>query len=84
MCAMPTVDKGLNVLLKGQGINIWCIANATFYNISAISWWSVLLVEEIGVPQKTIDLAQVTDKLYHIMLYRVHSPSDSNFSGDSH
>ena len=24
--------------------------NATFNNISAISWWSVLLVEEIGVP----------------------------------
>ena len=24
--------------------------NATFNNISAISWWSVLLVEETGVP----------------------------------
>ena len=26
------------------------VFNATFYNISAISWRSVLLVEEIGVP----------------------------------
>jgi len=26
------------------------VFNATFNNISAISWWSVLLVEESGVP----------------------------------
>jgi hypothetical protein len=26
--------------------------NATFNNISDISWWSVLLVEETGVPEK--------------------------------
>ena len=35
----------------------------TFNNISVISWRSVLLVEE------TTDLSQVTDKLYHIILY---------------
>ena len=40
------------------------VFNATFNNISDISW-SVLLVEE------TIDLPQVTD-IHHIMLYRVH------------
>ena len=36
--------------------------NATFNNISVISWRSVLLVEETGGPG-------VTDKLYHMMLY---------------
>jgi len=45
------------------------VFNATFNNISVISWQSVLLVEEIGDPEKATDRSQVTDKAFHIMLY---------------
>jgi len=37
------------------------VFNATFNNKSVISWQSVLLVEETGVQEKTVDLPQVTD-----------------------
>jgi len=48
------------------------VFNATFNNISVISWRSVLLVEETRVPEKTTDQPQATDKHNQIMLYRVH------------
>ena len=43
------------------------VFNATFNNMSDISCQSVLLVEENR--EKTTDLSQVTDKLYHTLLY---------------
>ena len=46
------------------------VFNTTFNNISATSWLSVVLVEETGVLEENHQ--PVTDKLDHIMLYRVH------------
>ena len=53
------------------------VFNATFNNISAISWRSVLLVEEIGVPGENHRPVASHDKLYNTTLYQVH-PDENN------
>jgi hypothetical protein len=50
------------------------VLNVTFNNISAISWRSVLLVEETGVPVDIIRSISIYIMLYfidiHVLYYR--------------
>ena len=57
-------------------MGVWWVMvfNATFNNISALSWLPVLLIEETAVPEKTTDLSQVNDKLLSHNVYLVDLP----------
>ena len=48
------------------------VFNATFSNISVISWRSVYMWWKPEYQEKAAGLYQVTDKLFHIMLYGLH------------
>ena len=60
-----SIHKAYNYTRKRGGY--WLMVfDATFTNISAISWRSVLLEE------KTNDMPHVSDNIYHINWYQVH------------
>ena len=76
-----------NVPFNWFGLCVWCLTPLStifqLYHAGQFYWWNN--PEYSG---KTIDMSQVTGKLYHIMLYRVHLAMSGvrtqNISGDRH
>jgi hypothetical protein len=80
-CTPPNLKSWIH---PWYGLGLWCLTILQLYRGGQFYWW-----RKLEDTEKTTDLSQVTDKLFHLMLYQVHLTMNGvvqthNFSDDRH